>query len=68
MLLLPIEFESLLLQGNTAALELEEMMLTRQPAELFAAADAADWQRWIEFFSRTREADGRRKGLIEVRL
>ena len=23
---------------------------------------------WVEFFSRTREVDGRRKGLVEIEL
>jgi hypothetical protein len=27
-----------------------------------------DWTEWVEFFSRTREPDGRRKGLVEVQL
>jgi hypothetical protein len=44
------------------------MLLTRHPEEIFAAEDETDWNEWIEFFSRTREADGRRKGLVEVIL
>ena len=67
-MLLPSDFEQLIQSGNEAALELEDMLLTRQPEEIFAAEDDADWYDWVEFFSRTREADGRRKGLIEVRL
>ncbi|HLW66770.1 MAG TPA: hypothetical protein VKS79_15760 [Gemmataceae bacterium] len=47
-------------------MELEEMLLTRRPEDIFAAEDDADWNEWIEFFSRTRQADGRRKGLVEV--
>lgn len=43
-------------------------MLTRRPPELFGAEDESDWQRWVEFFTHTREADRRRKGLVEVRL
>ena len=35
---------------------------------LFAAEDEENWWRWVEFFGRTREANGRRKGLIEVTL
>jgi hypothetical protein len=54
--------------GLDAALELEEMLLTRYPEEIFAAEDLRDWDEWIEFFSRTREPDGRRKGLVEVEL
>ena len=49
-------------------LELEAMLLTRQPEEIFAAEDDTDWEEWVEFFSRTREPDGRRKGLVELRL
>ncbi len=44
------------------------MILTRRPEELFAAEDETDWNEWTAFFSRTREADGRRKGLVEVIL
>jgi len=50
------------------ALELETMLLTRSPEEIFAAEDRRDWEDWLEFFSRTREADERRKGLVEVEL
>ena len=67
-LLLPPGFQRLLELGVPAAVELEEMMLTRQPAELFAAEDESDCQGWVEFFSRTREADGRRKGLVGLQL
>jgi hypothetical protein len=49
-------------------MELEQMLLTRHPEEIFAAEDETDWNDWIEFFSRTREHDGRRKGLVEVQL
>jgi hypothetical protein len=66
--LLPIDFQKQIDRGAAAAMELEEMLLTRQPEELFAAEDDADWVDWFEFFSRTREADGRRKGVVEIRL
>lgn len=65
-LLLPPSFQRQVRDGVDAALELEEMLLTRRPEELFAAEDLGDWDEWAEFFSRTREADGRRKGLVEV--
>ena len=55
-------------RGIEAALELEEMLLTRRPEEIFGAEDETDWNDWIDFFSRTRKADGRRKGLVEVKL
>jgi hypothetical protein len=44
------------------------MLRTREPKELFAAEDEEDWWEWFGFFSRTREANGRYKGLIEVAL
>jgi hypothetical protein len=67
-ILLPTDFQSQLKARVEAALELEDMLLTRQPEEIFAAEDERDWDEWVEFFSRTREADGRRKGLVEIRL
>jgi uncharacterized protein DUF6932 len=67
-MLLPDNFADLIAQGLQAAVELEEMFLTRQPEELFAADDEAVWQEWSEFFSRTREPDWRRKGLVEIVL
>jgi hypothetical protein len=66
--LLPVDFEVQVEAGAVAALELEEMLLTRRPEEIFAAEDDSDWDAWVGFFSRTREADGRRKGLVEVEL
>jgi hypothetical protein len=66
--LLPSDFEARVGAGSDAAIELEEMLLTRRPEEIFAAEDRADWDEWVEFFSRTRELDGRRKGLVEVQL
>ena len=66
--LLPKDFIAQVEQGLEPALELEHMLLTRHPEEIFAAEDEADWNDWIEFFSRTREADNRRKGLVEIEL
>jgi hypothetical protein len=66
--LLSPDFEGQVSAGLDAALELEEMLLTRRPEEIFAAEDEADWSEWIEFFGRTREVDARRKGLVEVEL
>ncbi len=65
---LPDDFSEQVRQGVAAALELEEMLLTRQPEEIFAAEDDSDWLGWYHFFSRTREADNRHKGLVEVSL
>jgi hypothetical protein len=66
--LLPSDFQQQLRIGTEPAIELEHILLTRQPEEIFAAEDDGDWDAWFDFFSRTREADGRRKGLIEVQL
>jgi hypothetical protein len=66
--LLPEDFENQIARNRDAAIELEQMLLTRQPEEIFAAEDEADWSEWIEFFSRTREVDGRRKGLVEIEI
>jgi hypothetical protein len=67
-LLVPENFPDLIAQGLEAAVELEEMFLSRQPEELFPAEDEAVWNGWCEFFSRTREPDRRRKGLVEIVL
>ncbi len=66
--LLARDFARQVTDGSDAALELEEMLATGRPEEIFAAEDTRDWNDWVEFFSRTREADGRRKGLMEIRL
>jgi uncharacterized protein DUF6932 len=66
--LLPSNFEEQVVEGIEAAIELEEMLLTRRPEEIFAAEDELDWNDWVAFFSRTREADERSKGLVEVAL
>jgi hypothetical protein len=66
--LLPLDFENQVAANSDAAVELEEMLMTRRPEEIFAAEDETDWNDWIEFFSRTRETDGRRKGLVEIEL
>lgn len=65
---IPADFDEQVEAGIRGALELEEMLLTRRPEEIFAAEDEDDWNDWLEFFSRTREADGRRKGLVEIEL
>lgn len=66
--LLPADFELQVASGVDPAIELEEMLLSRRPEELFAAEDASDWDEWIRFFGRTREADNRRKGVVEIEL
>lgn len=65
---LPTDFAQQVEAGRKAAIELEEMLLSRRPEEIFAAEDLADWNEWVEFFGRTRERNGRRKGLVEIEL
>ncbi len=65
---LPDDFVSRVSNGNLEAMELETMLLTRRPEEIFAAEDRRDWDDWLEFFSRARELDGRRKGVVEVEI
>jgi hypothetical protein len=67
-ILLPEGFTQQLEHEYPPALELEEMLLTRRPEEIFAAEDETDWEEWVAFFSLTREPDSRRKGLVEVPL
>ena len=67
-ILLPPDFSRQVEQELVPALELEEMLLTRRPEEIFAAEDETDWQEWITFFSQTREPDSSRNGLVEIRL
>lgn len=66
--LLSEDFNQQVASELDAALELEEMLLTRHPEEIFAAEDVQDWTDWVSFFCRTRERDGRRKGVVEIEL
>lgn len=65
---IPEDFAERVSAGQADAIELEIMLLTRHPEEIFAAEDRRDWDDWLEFFTRTREADDRRKGVVEVEL
>ena len=67
-ILLPQNFTQQLEQDHPPALELEEMLLTRRPEEIFAAEDEADWEEWVAFFSLTREPERRPKGIVEIPL
>ena len=64
----PTDLRRQIAGGRIAAIELEIMLRTREPEELFAAHSQEVWDGWVEFFSGTREADERRKGIVEVRL
>ena len=66
--LLAEDFREQIAHGIFDALELEQVVEERCPEDLFSAEDSRDWDDWVEFFSRTREADGRRKGLVEIEL
>nr|VFJ94353.1 MAG: hypothetical protein BECKH772A_GA0070896_100712 [Candidatus Kentron sp. H]VFJ95240.1 MAG: hypothetical protein BECKH772B_GA0070898_100742 [Candidatus Kentron sp. H]VFK01640.1 MAG: hypothetical protein BECKH772C_GA0070978_100702 [Candidatus Kentron sp. H] len=41
--LLPSDFEERIIANSDAAIELEEMLLTRRPEEIFAQEDETDW-------------------------
>jgi hypothetical protein len=62
------DFSNRISRGEIAAVELEMMLLTRQPEEIYGAGNQRDWDDWVQYFSRTREADGRRKGRVEIEL
>jgi hypothetical protein len=66
--LLPGDFAEQVARGFDPAVELETILLTRHPEELFAAEDEVDWRDWVQFFSRTRETDRRKKGVVEIQL
>jgi hypothetical protein len=61
-------FRELLLAGDSRALLLKQIFLTRQPEEAFPVTDQEQWDEWIEFFSLLKKDRRKRKGLIEVQL
>lgn len=63
--LLPVGWST---ETSEAANELYEVSVARLPKELFLAYTETDWEDWVDFFSFTREPDGRCKGLVEVKL
>jgi hypothetical protein len=65
---LPDSFRGQVSAGRSEAVELQRMVITREPEELFAAHSSEMWDGWVEFFSGTREPDARRKGVVEVAL
>ena len=67
-MLVPADFAEQAKSGMEPAMELEEMFAIRQPDELFMAEDEKDWNAWCDFLAWTREPDGRRKGIVEVKL
>jgi hypothetical protein len=67
-ILMPSDFAAQVERGTQAAVELQQMLASRRPEEVFAAENSASWEEWISFFSLTREFDRRRKGLVEIAL
>jgi len=65
---LPSDFEEQCASGSAEANRLYFMLVTRRPEELFGAFTRERWDGWLAFFSQTREADRRLKGLVEVTL
>jgi hypothetical protein len=47
---LKTDFATRVSRGEIAALELDMMLTTGQPEEIFAAEDRRDWDDWIQFF------------------
>jgi hypothetical protein len=66
--MLPLDFDARLKDGEEAAIELDTMIRTRRPEELFADGDDETWDEWVAFFARVRGTIGKRKGLVEVQL
>lgn len=67
-ILLSEDFRDQVNRGLQDARELESLLVTRESDDLFAAEDSRDWNQWVEFFSKTREAGDVRKGLVEIKL
>ncbi len=65
---LPANFEVLVDDNVGDAVRLYQMLMRRQPAELFGVFTRERWDGWVTFFRQTREPDGRLKGLVEVEL
>jgi len=62
------KFLELLLEKDTKALLLQQMLLKRQPEEAFGVSDQEGWDVWFEFFSVFKQDPKQRKGLIEVQF
>jgi hypothetical protein len=65
---LPSNFGLLSHAGHSEARRLSRMLDLRSPEELFGVFSSEEWDEWCEFFGRTYELDGRRKGVVEVLL
>ena len=67
-MLVPSDFDEQVRAESEPALMLYQIVTARRPEDLFVAEDQTDWDNWSKFFMRTREADGRRKGIVEIVL
>jgi hypothetical protein len=67
-ILIPSDFDQQVRADYEPALELYQIATLRRPEDLFIAEDQSDWDNWSKFFMRTREADRRRKGIVELLL
>jgi hypothetical protein len=65
---LPRDFEQQYEWGKYEAFRLREDIYRGEPKEIYPVFDQYQWDVWVEFFGRTREPDGRRKGIVEVSL
>ncbi len=65
---LPDSFSEQVNADRSEAIELQTMVRTREPEELFSVYSQETWDGWVAFFSGTREPDARRKGIVEVIL
>ena len=65
---LPADIEDQLERNREDAITLDGIISVWNEVDLFGVVDAAGWNDWVAFFGRTREADGRGKGLVEVEL
>ncbi len=67
-MLLPSDFQRRIDRSDPVAWEIEHCVRYKDPQELFVAHSNARWALYLEYFSHTREPDGRTKGLVEVIL
>ena len=63
---LPDDFDGRVEAEDAAAVELSQVLIHRQPEEMFPVRDEIDWEIWCEFFARARLPKLGRKGSVEV--
>ncbi|MBI1924110.1 hypothetical protein HYR99_07650 [Candidatus Poribacteria bacterium] len=62
------KFRQLVIQEDELAMNLREMLLTKEPKEAFVVFNENKWNAWLDFFSLIRNRPGEKKGLVEVQL